>query len=369
MNIKILHINRNYITSPLHQVMMNHLDRLNIDNSVFAPTDGSEKALIVPNGNVFVSKCFSKWDRYIFDLKQTKIFSAIEHRYDISNFDCIHAYTLFTDGNCAMKLSEKYVKPYIVAVRNTDVNDFFKKIPFLRARGVKIMERASAICFLSKSYREAVLSQFVPRKKRELIRSKSYVIPNGIDDFWLENVNHKSYGLHEPLRLIYAGRIDRNKNIESIVDAIKELEIRGVEANLTVVGKVYDENIFRRIINCGYVQYHKPVSKESLIGFYRKCDIFVMPSFTESFGLVYAEAMSQGLPVIYTKGEGFDNQFPEGTVGYHVDPNDYKNIASKIIECIKNYDEMAATASKNAMKFNWENIVGQYQNIYEEIRR
>ena len=37
---------------------------------------------------------------------------------------------------------------------------------------------------------------------------------------------------------------------------------------------------------------------------YRENDIYVMPSIIETFGLVYAEAMSQGLPVIYTRGQG-----------------------------------------------------------------
>lgn len=57
-----------------------------------------------------------------------------------------------------------------------------------------------------------------------------------------------------------------------------------------------------------------------------------MPSFTESFGLVYAEAMSQGLPVIYSKGQGFDGQFAEGVVGYHVDAHDPEELCENIIK-------------------------------------
>lgn len=40
-------------------------------------------------------------------------------------------------------------------------------------------------------------------------------------------------------------------------------------------------------------------------------DIFVMPSKPETFGLVYVEALSQGLPILYAKGEGFDGYFDE----------------------------------------------------------
>jgi glycosyltransferase involved in cell wall biosynthesis len=68
-----------------------------------------------------------------------------------------------------------------------------------------------------------------------------------------------------------------------------------------------------------------------LIDIYRANDIFVMPSFTESFGLVYAEAISQGLPVVYSIGQGFDRQFPEGEVGYHADPNSAQSVADAIL--------------------------------------
>ena len=41
-----------------------------------------------------------------------------------------------------------------------------------------------------------------------------------------------------------------------------------------------------------------------------------MPSITETFGLVYGEALSQGLLIIYTKGQGFDGQIKEKLAGY-----------------------------------------------------
>ncbi|HGK7332802.1 TPA: glycosyltransferase [Streptococcus suis] len=62
-----------------------------------------------------------------------------------------------------------------------------------------------------------------------------------------------------------------------------------------------------------------------------------MPSFHESFGLVYAEAMSQGMPVIYTRGQGFDGQFEEGVVGFSVDCIDEVEISNKIISIVKGF--------------------------------
>ncbi len=366
--MKILHINRNYVTSPLHPIMMSHLEKCEmIKNTVFAPTDLSveQECLPLSDTEVCVNRCFKKQDRLCFDVKQRKIKKALEKNLDVSSFDCMHAYTLFTDGNCAMKLSEKYEIPYIVSVRNTDVNDFFKKLPYLRGRGIRIMEKASAICFLSESYKKRVFDQFVPDRFQNELEKKSYVIPNGIDNFWLENIDWEKRGLHTPLRLIYAGRIDANKNIQTTIEAVSDMKRNGIEANLTVVGEIIDDKVFQKIKS--FVCYREAVPKEKLIDFYRSSDIFVMPSFTESFGLVYAEAMSQRLPVIYSKGEGFDHQFPEGKVGYHVNPRDSKDIVSAISAICRDYSKISESAAEAAKKFNWTHIVPQYRELYEKI--
>ena len=91
-----------------------------------------------------------------------------------------------------------------------------------------------------------------------------------------------------------------------------------------------------------------------------------MPSIHETFGLVYAEAMSQGLPVIYTKGQGFDEQFDEGIVGYHVDCYNAKEIAYRILDVLNHYNQLSKNCVKLCDKFHWNLITPEYINIYKE---
>ncbi len=72
--------------------------------------------------------------------------------------------------------------------------------------------------------------------------------------------------------------------------------------------------------------------KEKLLEIYRQCDVLVVPSFRESFGLIYVEALTQGLPVVYTKGQGFDGNFEDGHIGYSIQPESPESIAEAILK-------------------------------------
>lgn len=157
--MKVLHINSNYTLTTLHQSMIESLqENGGIDSRVFMATYDKSLGVISPNENVCVCECFSRWNRLFFDYKQMKIRRAAERSFQVADFDLIHAYTLFTDGNCARKLARKHGIPYVVAVRNMDVNSFLRLMPHLRGRGVQIMRDAYAVFFLSEAYRKNLCS-------------------------------------------------------------------------------------------------------------------------------------------------------------------------------------------------------------------
>lgn len=365
--MNILHINCNYLSTTLHQLMVESLERQEIENTVFVPTYDEKCTVIKKNENVLVSQCFKKTDRFIFKNKQRKIFKAIDNLINVKKFDCIHAYTLFTDGNCARQLSKKYNIPYVVAIRNTDINVFFKYAIHLRHRGFEILKDAAAVFFLSSSYEKQVLN-FIPEHLRETVKRKSYIVPNGIDKYWFDNLFKKTspeeFG---KVHAVYAGGIDKNKNILHTVDALKLLQSEGYGVMFDVIGKTIDEEVLNKLQKEKFVQYHPPVTKEKLLDFYRQADLFIMPSHTETFGLVYAEAMSQGLPVLYTKNQGFDGQFADGEVGFAVSDTDPKELAEKIKQVLNNYSFISNNATNKVEKFDWTQIATVYKEVYRNV--
>jgi glycosyltransferase involved in cell wall biosynthesis len=142
---------------------------------------------------------------------------------------------------------------------------------------------------------------------------------------------------------------------------------KGYKIKFDVVGKVKDQKVFNIIKNLPYVNYLGVKPKEELINIYRHNDIFVLPSINETFGLVYAEAMSQGLPVIYTKGQGFDGQFKDGEVGYAVRYDSSKDIYEAVIKICHKYNEISRMCVENAGRFNWNKISVEYFQIYSSL--
>lgn len=368
--MKILHINSYYrensFYKKFYQAQNSHKE-LNID--VYAPISNDILSYTKTgiDGFATMSVCNKPIDRFVFHHKQRKILKDVQEKMDIESYDIIHANTLFSNGYVAYKLNYQYNIPYVVAVRDTDLNFFLKKIFYLRKTGINILKNASKIIFLSNAYKEKLLNDYVPKNLGNSIREKSVVIPNGLDDFWIDNKQYKEAKQLKNINVIFAGAVSKRKNPSTTAKACEILIDKGYNVTFNIVGRIDNQTEFEKINKFNFVDYHKPVNKEELLNYYRNNDLFVMPSLTETFGLTYAEAMSQGLPLIYSKKQGFDQQFPEGVVGYAVDSLNEEEIAKKIVDIVENYSVISKNCTKLTSNFKWEDINKKYIAIYKNI--
>lgn len=367
--MKILHINSYFSTSKFYKNLYDAQVAKGIDITVFVPIYNKFNYFLPDSGNYTVySRNYQYIDRFFFQIKQFKILKDVENKFKIPDFSTIHAHSLFTNGFVAYQLYKKYNIPYIVAVRNTDVNLFFKYMFHLRKIGIEIMKSASKIIFLSEGYKDQVLREFVPYEYCKLMKEKSVIIPNGIDGYWLKNKGRVRKKMNSNnLNLIQVGDINKNKNVLQTINAIEILRKKGYNIKLDIVGKIKNNNIFRKLTAKKFVHYKGFVSKNELINYYRENDIFILPSKHETFGIVYLEAMSQGLPLIYTRDQGFDKLFKEGEVGFSVDYDDPIEMAECILAIIDNYEEMSKNCIESVDNFDWEHINKQYIEVYNMV--
>lgn len=369
--MKVLHINSYYPYYGVPGFYKNLFDRqLNqgLDISVYVPLDYILENTMDFGSYTTIVKTHQRADRYFFHIKHARILNDIVHRYNVNDFRLIHAHSLFSNGYIAYKLNQRYGVPYIVAVRDTDLNVFFKKMVHLRGLGNRILQNASKVVFLSHPYKDITISHYVSKSNVNHINDKAIVIPNGIDEFWLNNINSKrDIKITEQINLLFVGRICKRKNPLVTAEACEKLISNGLAVRFTVVGPIDDRSLFMKLKRYHFVDYLGVKKKEELLYVYRDNHIFVMPSLRETFGLVYAEALTQGLPVIYTKGQGFDGQFNEGEVGYSVDSEDSDDIANKVLHIMRDYEELTKKCIERCWKFDWKHITSQYVQIYNDL--
>ena len=379
----ILHITGSYGGTEVYRNLITCLDRLGLRQTVFVPLNYSNRNrsgnhpidFKVKESKIIYSKVLKRIDKYLYRHKINGIKNDIEKRIDLSDVDCIHCANICTDGAVAYEIWKKYGIPFITAVRNTDIYTYYKIFIWQRKYFNKVFHAAKRVVFIGPSHRDV----FSRISNIPVDASKTITIPNGVNDYYLNNRYNDNHPLHRPVRVIFASGYSSGKSLLEVILAVKYLRDElSIDIVLDAVGdglpfrKVngrYLAKLYKLRDENDWLTLSRYLPKEELIDKYRESDLFVMPSKPETFGLVYVEALTQGLPIIYGKGQGFDGFFEEGSVGYHAQAFDVKDIADVIIKVLENYDILKHNIAAIPLEeqFSWETIAKQYMDIYRNI--
>ncbi len=363
--MRILHLCSYYFGSNLYKSLFENIDYLNVSQEVLVTTYknsiNNDKIVDLKYGNFRSEQIWSKTDRVLYFKKIKKASLKIRN-----NFEMIHAHTMFSDGGVAYKLFKKYNKPYIVAIRNTDINFIYKYRFDLREYGHEILKNAEKIIFISPSYIDKLIKA-IPKKVSLQIKHKFEVIPNGLDEYWIRNAKSRKV-LHK--NLVYFGEITKNKNIEQSIEAFHSVKNSLSLKFFYVIGFLnktkYELSLKQKLSNFDDVILIDKIKKEKLLIILSKCDIFLMPSKHETFGLVYLEALSQSIPIIYTKNEGVDKCFRE-KVGEPIEFNSIDQLKDAILIIYDNYDFYQKNLPEEINSFKWPLIAKKYIKLYNKI--
>jgi glycosyltransferase involved in cell wall biosynthesis len=143
------------------------------------------------------------------------------------------------------------------------------------------------------------------------------------------------------------------------------------DAKLILVGdgeeRDYLENLTDHLVIRDCVDFVGKVSHECISDFMRQSDVFVLPSLSESFGIVNLEAMACRLPIVATNAGGIPDLIENGINGYLVPPENFQEMANKIMVILKD-PILAYTLSENnykkAQAYSWEKITEKLECIY-----
>lgn len=380
--MNILHITNDYSGSTVYKNLIGKLDNLGVAQIVYNPIRDSSRLsknkikLSVSKSEIIYSHILDKiTDRIFYRRKIKKIFKDLEKQVDLSKVNVIHAHTWYSDGGVAYLLSKKYNIPYVVTIRNSDLNVFQKYLVHERSFGKRIIEKSKKVILISASYRKRILNLTSLSAIEKGLYSKLQIIPNGVDLYWIDNVLEvtKENDLENKIvNLLFVGKFVKGKNVLPLQLAVNDLNKENKKAHLHLVGGggAMHKKILKQVdLNGETMTYHgKVYNKLILKTLYRNADVFTMPSSHETFGLVYVEAMLQGLPILYTKNEGIDGFYTE-KIGEKVTSNKVEEIKKALERLIKNHRSYDLPVNKLKKNHSWCNIAKVYKDIYINVTK
>lgn len=213
---------------------------------------------------------------------------------------------------------------------------------------------------------------------------KIALIPCGVDPklFYPENrqQSKKALGLTGKKVAIYVGRLEENKGLGTLLEALEILAKKNSpclqDLRLIIVGgDDWSKNHLKKtLLSRGltsWVTFVGAKSQEELPLYYRAADVCVVPSYYETFGLVAIEAMACGTPVIASRVGGLKFTVVDGATGYHVPPRDPLALAEKIEQILSNpivSRKLGETAARRVHQiFTWPRLVENLSSLYETM--
>lgn len=372
--MKVLHICNDFCGSKVHANLYAELDKQGIQQTVYTyyrDASLAGKNSFEGEATEFVYRpILSTYHRILYHKKIRDVYNDLERQLaaSLQTYDLAHATTLFSDGAVALRLYKKYGVPYIVTVRNTDINEFLGYAPHTWEMGRKVLRGARKIVFISKAPMEKFCRHMAIKGLLSEISHKFVIQPNGIEDYWLDRVCVDEKNLSH--NIIYVGKFDLNKNVVRLIKAVLCLRNNYPDIHLHIVGGdgLEQKKVLKLVDgNKECLTYHgKIFDKDKLAQLFRQCSIFAMPSIFETFGLVYIEALSQGLSVLYTKDQGIDGLLDE-RVGEKVNALSTQSIADGLLKMLVNRNNYFSHEVVDFEQFRWSLIAKRYMSLYESV--
>lgn len=206
-----------------------------------------------------------------------------------------------------------------------------------------------------------------------------FVIPNGINleeyDQKISFENFFSKLINEPEKKIVItsmGRIHKVKGFDILIEAVEILINRGLKVYLFIAGedngdlKRLEEIVHKKDLN-GNIYFTGHLADKDKISFLSHSNVFALASHSENFGLVYAEALACGTPIVASKNTPWQ-KVEESNCGKWVE-NTPEHFATAIEELSSSISESTAQRCREFIKenYSWDNIALKMKLQLEKI--
>ena len=256
----------------------------------------------------------------------------------MTEYDMVHITSVFLYfSHIGAKLAGRFGKPYIVSPRGSLMREplrmkgALKKRIYIALVEKKVLTGAAALHFTAAAEKEEYEKAGLPQRP-------SFIVPNALDTVVLDELDptpafRKKFRIPEEKKIIlFLGRLNWKKGLDTLIPAFAEVVEKEPDAFLLIAGsddgykkqaeKLWESsfpNIIektRKLDSLRFVGLLLGGDKKAAL---EESDVFVLPSYSENFGIAVAEAMHLGVPVILTPQVGIAPEVKEAAAGLIVE--------------------------------------------------
>ena len=302
-------------------------------------------------------KPFTRISTWIYKRRFLRLFEMVVEKEGMP--DLIHCHYLF-NLPCAKAIKDKFNIKIVETEHWSEVNTLQPR------KHIRILssyyQYADRIVAVSDALRKAMKRNF----DVESIR-----IFNMVSDSYFETIYHLKKDNGNKVRFVSVGYLRYLKGFDLLIEAFGALNSNR-EWELTICGDGAEMSQLKRLIQDKGLENKVLLlgrkNKDELRGILKSSNVFVLASRSETFGVVYIEAMACGLPVIATRCGG-PEEFVTSDVGRLIDKDDVYGLKDALAYMIDHCSEYDAThiAQKCYKMFSAERIASEYIEVYNQL--
>lgn len=196
-----------------------------------------------------------------------------------------------------------------------------------------------------------------------------HVIPQGINEKFLELQSSPT-----SRTILSVGSISKRKGHLYLLQAFDLLCQKLSDVNLVIAGVLAEQSYYQEIMayvqnspNADKIKILTDLPQEELFKLYTQAQIFALHTQEESQGIVFAEAMATGMPVVSTNvgGVPYVVQNEEcGLLSSYTDIETFMNNIYSLLTNFNKYESMATSARRSALRYKWNNIADEVIKVY-----
>jgi glycosyltransferase involved in cell wall biosynthesis len=306
---------------------------------------------------------------YYLPLKAQRKRLGFQHAWKLSRvleersreIDIVHSHLTWTAGYAGQKIADDLRVPHVLTIHEN--HSWFKELQDKHDKAVQVWERSDHLIRVNQQ----------DIKDLQTHNDSVTYIPNGFNPELFEQIPQKEarnrLNISTSKRVLFSlGKLKERKGFQNIIKILQNIEGFNVMYYIGGDGIMYDKlknlsevhNVQDKVTLLGYLP------KEEIKLWMSAADVFILPSYSESFGLVALEALACGTPVVTTENGGTEEIINRRCGIVVNNPESYNQLQEAIQQALRDTWDQDAIVDY-AQLYTWKNVANKILQIHNGL--